>query len=122
MKKIKPKKSKNKYDAIRSECMKWFFIAPTDEQIEKYAATHPILKRDVNEGIFDTFDRDLFIDALVVDVVGEDWHWPLNGDPDGYGAKFYPKFFPKALDMGIGMPEWMKKNVLKSRLVVQRSR
>jgi hypothetical protein len=73
----------------------------TDEQIKEHSQDHPVLKRDVAKDIFDTFDRDLFIDAVVVAVLGERYRWPTYGDSDEYKARFYPQFYRKAIKKGI---------------------
>jgi hypothetical protein len=74
---------------------------PTDKQIDKYAQAHCILKEDIPEDIFDTMDRDLFINIIVEDALGKVYNWPMNCDSDEYKNKFYPLFYRKAIKKGI---------------------
>lgn len=85
-----------KYPNVKEEFVQHFAIALTDEQIEKYVKTHRVLKEDLPEDILDTMTRDLLIDAIVVDVLGEDWHWPLNMDGEEYTKRFVQAFFLEA--------------------------
>jgi hypothetical protein len=92
---------KSKYPETRRECRRWFGLLPTDQQIRYYASQHSPLKRDVAEDIFDTYDRDYFIAFVVADVLGEKYHWPLNGDTADYKEHFYSRFYAKAIEKGI---------------------
>jgi hypothetical protein len=98
-----------KHPNVRNGCRKYFSLLLTDEQIEKYANTHPVLKRDFAEDVFDTIDRDLLIDAIVISVVGKAYHWPLNGDTVEYSNKFFSKFFLKAKTKGIRITKRAEK-------------
>lgn len=99
------RKSRISYPFIRKEMMLRFGLVLTDAQIKRYATKHTVLKKDVPLDILDSIDRDLLIDFIVVDVLGKKWHWPLYGDPIGYGGKFFEKFYPKAKAKGIKLTE-----------------
>jgi len=48
----------------------------------------------------DTADRDIMIDAIVVDVLGPQWHWPLLGDSRKFKDEFRKKFYSTAIEKG----------------------
>lgn len=90
------RKPRSKYPTVRAGCRHWFGIVPTDKRIDKYAQAHCILKEDIPEDIFDTMDRDLFINIIVEDALGKGYNRPMNCDSDEYKNKFYPLFYQVA--------------------------
>lgn len=42
-----------------------------------------------NESYSDTLPRDIIFDGIVSTFIGEDQHWPLNGDSDEYSNEFF---------------------------------
>lgn len=98
------------YSNVRTTMQRHFGIILTDEQIKLYSDQHPITKRDSRDNVCDTIDRDLLIDAIVVGLLGEPWHWPLNMDSEAYGKEFYQKFHDACIAKGIKLDEqkWYK--------------
>lgn len=96
----KRKGTRTTYPHTREEMCR-FGIVLTDEELEKYAAKHTVTKRDLKDDVCDSFDRDFLIFFVVNDVLGEGYHWPLNGDSDEYTEGFYAQFYKAAREKGI---------------------
>lgn len=92
---------KKLYPNTRKEMFEHFAITLSDYQLEKFAKKSKVTKRDLKDDICDTIDRDYLIDAVVVYVLGEDYHWPLNMDELEYSMDFYPRFYVEAQKKGI---------------------
>ena len=80
------------YPNIKETMRNYFGIVLTDEQIKKYGNKHPVTKRDVKDDVCDTLDREILIDAIVQDVAGPEYHWPLNMDGLQYINQFTKAF------------------------------
>jgi hypothetical protein len=91
------------YKVTRREIQNRFFLILTDQQMEKYAAENEITKRDLHDDICDTINRDLLIDAIVLDVLGNDYEWPTNSHSREYADDFYPRFFRAADYKGLAV-------------------
>ena len=89
------------YPHTKREMKRKFGLILTDIQLESYAAKHKVLRKDLQQDVCDSFDRDYLIHFIVEDVLGEDYHWPINGDGVNYAVEFYPKFFTAAQEKGI---------------------
>lgn len=115
----KSRRAKSRYSDTREECTRHFGLLLTDKQIRKYSQSHPVLKRDVAEDIFETFHRDFFISYVVEDVLGKEYWWPVNGDQDAYKSFFYPVFYNAAMKKGIQItPEAERIAAMYDQIVV----
>jgi hypothetical protein len=99
------------YPSTRESMLNHFGLVLTDEQLEMFANKNRITRRDLKGDICDTIDRDYLIDAVVVYVLGEDFHWPLNSDDATYTDVFYAAFFAEASRKGIAVAPGIEKRM-----------
>jgi hypothetical protein len=111
------KSRKSEYPSARKIVREYFHLVLTDKQIKYYAEKNNVLKRDLADDVFDTMDRDYFIDEVVADVLGEKYHWPLNGDPSSYAVAFYPVFYERAVQKKLGVTPEVKQFLMHREFV-----
>lgn len=105
------RKEKIDYSNVHSEMKRMFGLDLTDDQIRHYSALHPITKRDSKDNVCDTIDRDILIDSIAQELLGEGAHWPMNMSTQEYTEKFSEDFHNACVAKGIKLVEefWYKE-------------
>lgn len=77
-----------------------FGVRLTDHQLMNLLLFSEDLYETIQTDSTDTWDRELMINVIVNQVMGNDSYWPTNGDSDEYTHNFFVTFFPKAEEFG----------------------
>ena len=81
---------KQHFDEIRTDMMRFFKLLLNNNHIFEVYQRCPIhVRQDIRQGVFDTYDREYFADALVQYIIGPEHHWPVNGE---IGSEYSDKF------------------------------
>lgn len=87
-----PKRKYELQNAIHDQ----FCIDLTDERIERLAQKDEGVREALEENFSDTRDREVLIQLVVEDVLGEGRSWPVYGDGHDSAQAFYAEFYPAA--------------------------
>lgn len=83
----------SKYPDSRHTFKRKVGLLLTDKQLEQIAAKHHLTNKELKvDALGDSLPRDIFIDLLVLEVMGEKYHWPLNQDGSEYSTDFFETF------------------------------
>lgn len=79
-----------------------FAIIATEEQCVALVTSNQRLFREIKKyrSASDTYTRELLIETLTRQVMGDQWHFPCYGDYDEYANKFFAEFQAALLKAG----------------------